>query len=107
MSIDLTQIAVALIALLSAILTGYVIPFLKSKVELEHGKLSETQTNILKAAIRTGVYAAEQIYKSDEGSKKKSYVLTLLEQQGYHVESSTIDAAVEAAVKEMKTELGV
>ena len=103
MNIDLTQIALALIALLSAVITGYVIPLLKSKVNAENGKLTESQANLLKAAIRTAVYAAEQIYKSDEGQKKKNYVYSILEQQGYRTDTVAIDAAIEAAVKEMKT----
>lgn len=105
MTIDLTQIILAVIALIGAILTGYVIPLLKSKIDGENSKLSENQRMLLKLAIETAVRAAEQLYGSDEGQKKKSYVVSLLESQGYKVDSSAIDAAIEAAVLELHKEL--
>lgn len=43
MTIDLTQIVLAVIALISAVLTGFVIPLLRSKLSVENGKLSENQ----------------------------------------------------------------
>ena len=104
MTIDLTQIILALIALLSAVLTGYIIPLLKAKLSVEEGKLTETQANMLKLAADTAVKAAEQYYKSDEGQKKKSYVLDLLSQQGYQVDAATVDAAIESAVNDLKRE---
>lgn len=104
MNIDLTQIALALIALISAVLTTFVIPLLKSKLDVENGKITENQSNMLRLAITTAVTAAEQLYKSDEGQKKKAYVLSLLEQQGYPINSSALDAAIEACVKEVHAE---
>lgn len=106
MTIDVTQIILAVITLLSAIVTGFLIPLLRSKLGSEESKLSESQIAILKAVARTGVFAAEQIYNSDEGQKKKSYVLELLRQQGFDVDLSAVDAAIEAAVKELKIEIG-
>jgi hypothetical protein len=79
-----------------------VIPILKVKLLSENSKLSENQQMVLKATINTAVTAAEQIYKSDEGLKKKAYVFSILEQQGYKVNTSAIDAAVEAAVFQIK-----
>lgn len=106
MNIDLTQIALALIALISAVLTTFVIPLLKSKLDVENGKITENQSNMLRLAITTAVTAAEQLYKSDEGQKKKAYVLSLLEQQGYPINSSAVEAAIEACVLELHNELG-
>lgn len=105
MNIDLTQIILAIIALLTAVVTGYVIPLLKSKLNNENSKLTESQQALLQAAIKTGVFAAEQLYNSDQGQQKKHYVLSLLETQGYAIDSTAIDAAIEAAVKELKIEM--
>lgn len=105
MQIDLTQIAVAIITLIFAFLTKYLVPFLKSKMSVEDGKNSEIKAALLKLSIQTAVQAAEQIYNSDEGQKKKSYVLHVLESQGYNVNTTAIDAAVESAVLALRKEL--
>lgn len=101
MQIDITQIILAFIALLSAIVTGFVIPWLKKKISVEEGKVSELAATLVKLAIDTAVRAAEQIYNSDEGKAKKEYVINVLKEQGYDVESEAIDAAIEAAVLEL------
>jgi len=107
MNIDLTQIAVALIALLTAIVTGFLIPLIKSKLGLDKEKLTENQQMLLKLAVTTAVKAAEQIYTSEEGQKKKSYVLNILAQQGYKIDSASLDAAIEAAVLELHRALPI
>lgn len=86
-------------------LTGFVIPLLRSKLSVENGRLTENQTYLLKLAIDTAVAAAEQIYNSDEGQKKKAYVISLLEKQGYTANTSEIDAAIEAAVLKLHNTL--
>lgn len=107
MNIDLTQIALAIIALVSSVLTYFVVPWLKAKFNVENGKITENQAALLKLAVNTAVRAAEQIYRSDEGDKKKSYVLALLESQGYKIDSAALDAAVESAVLELHRQLEV
>lgn len=105
MTIDLTQVILAVIALLGTVLTTFVVPLLKAKLDLERSNLNENQANMLRLAITTAVTAAEQLYKSGEGQQKKAYVLNLLRQQGYDVDSAAIDAAIEAVVLELKHEL--
>ena len=102
--VDLTQIILAVIALLSAVLTGFIIPWLKKKVDAENGKITETQAALLKLAVNTAVKAAEQLFNSTEGQKKKAYVLDVLKDQGYHIDDSAIDAAIEAAVYALKND---
>ena len=105
MNIDLTQIILAVIALISAVLTGFVVPWLKSKINVENGKINETQAALLKLAINTAVKAAEQLFNSDEGQKKKAYVLDILKAQGYEVDQIALDAAIEAAVYNLKEKI--
>ena len=105
MNIDLTQIILAVITLIGALLTKYIIPILKSKLLSEESKLSENQRMLVALAIKTAVTAAEQLYKSDEGEKKKQYVLALLRSQGFDVDTSAMDAAIEAAVLELHNKL--
>lgn len=105
MQIDLTQIILAVITLLGAIITKYIVPILKKKLLSEESKLSDNQRMLIGMAIQTAVKAAEQIYNSDEGAKKKAYVQALLRSQGFDVDTATIDAAIEAAVLELHNQL--
>lgn len=104
MNIDLTQIILAIIALLGTIITTYIIPLLKAKLDVEKSNLTENQANMLRLAITTAVTAAEQLYNSNEGQQKKAYVLNLLKMQGYEVDGAAIDAQIEAIVKEVHEE---
>ncbi|MBE5766187.1 MAG: holin [Clostridiales bacterium] len=88
--IDLTPLFQAVIALLAALITGRLIPWIKKKVDAEN-------MNMLAAATRTLVFAAEQIYGAGRGEEKLEYVISRLEKKGFTVD---IDA-IEAAVKEM------
>lgn len=105
MTIDMTKIVLAVIGLLAAIVTKFLIPLLQTKLKLDKSKLTENQAYLLRLAISTAVTAAEQLYKSEEGQKKKAYVLAQLESQGYKVDGAAIDAAIEAAVYELHNEL--
>lgn len=94
MNIDLTPIIQAIIALLAAIITTKVIPWLKAKTTNE-------QQAMLKATIKTLVFAAEQLYGAGEGEAKMDYVIAQLEEKGFTADR----AEIEAAVKENLTAL--
>ena len=95
MTIDLTQIILAIITLLSGIAMRYLVPLLKEK--LDSGKRES-----MAAMIDVGVYAAEQLLGSGKGAEKKAYVQTLLINHGYNVDLAEVDAAIEAAVQGLK-----
>ena len=99
MQIDLTQIILAVIALISAVLTGFVIPWIKSK-------LDDRQYEILVAFVKTAVYAAEQLFTSEQWKEKKQYVQDLLLQNGYQIDLAPVDALIEATVRELRIEQG-
>lgn len=85
--IDLTPILEALLGLLAAIITVKVIPWIKAKTT------NEQQINI-KAAVRTAVFAAEQIYGAGKGREKLDYAVTYLRNNGYTVDLDEIEATV-------------
>ena len=89
MTIDLTQIILAIITLIGAIISRYLIPMLKDK-------LDERKYDIFNGLVRVGVYAAEQLYNSDQGKEKKEYVLQLLKTNGYEIDTGAVDALIEA-----------
>jgi len=99
MQIDITQIALALIALMSAVVTGFIIPWLKSKINVNNDKLTDNQRMLIDLAIDTAVTAAEQLFNSEEGQKKKAYVINVLAEQGYILDKEKVDEAMNAAIE--------
>ena len=101
MTIDLTQIILAVLTLIFGLLMRYVIPSIKSK-------MSADQLELLRIAVKTAVYAAEKLYGSKQGQEKLNYVIDLLYQAGYIVDKNnvedTIRALIESFVKELELE---
>lgn len=94
--IDITSIVNAVIALLAAVVSTFLVPWIKGKVEAQ--KLEKIMD-----WVTIAVSAAEQIYKeSGIGEKKKQYVLDFLEGKGLTVDINSVDAMIEAAVYGLK-----
>ena len=99
MTINLTQIILAIITLIGAIITRYVIPWLKDK-------LDDRQYDVLATMVRVGVFAAEQLFSKEQWKEKKQYVVDLLKENGYDVDVTAVDALIEATVRELRIEQG-
>ena len=58
--------------------------------------------------MKTAVYAADQLYNSNQGQEKLAYVVDLLHKQGYVLDPKQVEdttrALIEAMVKELKLE---
>ena len=94
---DLTAIFEAILALVAAIVSCILIPYIKSKTTAEQ----QAQIN---SWVKIAVTAAEQIYTgSGRGKEKKEYVLAFLAEHGFTVDADRIDALIEAAVYKMKS----
>lgn len=92
---DITSIMEAVAALAMAIITTFVVPYIKSKTTKEQ----QTQLN---EWVRIAVSAAEQVYEGPgKGDQKKAYVLTWLAGHGIAVDEDKLDAMIEAAVYEL------
>lgn len=91
MTIDLTPVFQAVIALLAALITTRLIPWIKKRT-------TEQQLTNIKAAARIAVYAAEQLYGAGQGDEKLRYALERLEAMGFHADEDLLRAAVEDAV---------
>ena len=88
--IDLTPIFEAILALLAALVTYKLIPWIKARTTAE-------QQALLSATVKTLVYAAEQLYGAGKGQEKLAYVEEQLLARGFTVDN----AAIEAMVREM------
>ena len=94
--IDITSIVNAVIALLAAVVSTFLVSWIKGKVEAQ--KLEKIMD-----WVTIAVSAAEQIYnESGMGEKKKQYVLDFLEDKGLTVDINSVDAMIEAAVYGLK-----
>lgn len=87
MNIDLTPIIQAIIALLAAIVTYKLIPWIKTKTTNE-------QQQLLAATVKTLVFAAEQLYGAGSGEAKLEYVKEQLEAKGFTADLAEIEAAI-------------
>ena len=97
--IDLTQVVVAIIGLLSAVLSAYLVPYVKAKTTKEQRENALMWTKI-------GVQAAEMIFKqTGMGPEKFEYVKTFLESRGFTFSEYEIKALIESAVLELKAEV--
>ena len=95
---DYTQIIQAVIALVAALVSGFLIPWIKRRTSAEDLKKWQTYVEI---AVR----AAEQLYKTEQAQEKKAYVISYLAAKGIKFDSETVDKMIEAAVLTLHHEL--
>ena len=86
-TIDLTPVINAVIVLLAAVITAFVIPWIKAKATIQ-------QQEALLGVYRTLVFAAEQLFGSGHGEDKLTYVENQLKKKGYTVDRDMIEATV-------------
>lgn len=97
---DITKIVEAVITLLFAVLTTFLIPFLKEKI----GTIKFDKMEIV---VRAAVQAAEQIYtESGKGKEKKAFVEKFLQDKGIIIDTDLIDILIESSVLQLKKEIG-
>ena len=87
MTINLTDIIVAVLGLCSALVTGLLVPWLKTK-------LNTAQLEKLEAYVKIAVTAAEQLYGAGNGDAKFDYVVEYLSGKGLAVDRTIIEAKV-------------
>ncbi len=88
---DLTPIFESLTALFAAIITVFVVPWLKRKTT------QQDREELLKW-VDIAVAAAEQLFDSSRGKEKKNAVVAFLKEKGFTFSESELDSAIEAAV---------
>ncbi len=97
-SIDVTELVVALIGVLSIFITSVVFPLIKSK-------LTNSQWEIIKNYALAGVQAAEILIGAGNGIKKfekaKQYIEKQCAAHGIKIDTDTIQIAIENAWKDL------
>ena len=98
MTVDITQVVLAVIGLLSVILTSVVVPLVKAK-------LSREQWNTLMVYTTAGVQAAEIIFGAGRGKEKLEWVTRYIEEEcaarKIKVDMQSIHVAIENAWKNL------
>ena len=97
---DLTPIINAIVALLAAVITAFVVPWLKKKT-------TQQDRETMLAWVEIAVAAAQQLFYELDGADRKEYVINFLTERGYSVDEGALDAAIEAAVLKLHRELEV
>ena len=87
-----TEIILALIGLMGAILTGVLIPYLRTK-------MNEEQLKKAKDWLRVFCAAAETAFEI--GAAKKEWVLKKMSEIGIRMDAAQLDACLEAVVREL------
>ena len=98
MEVDLIQIVVILVALVSAVMTGILFPLIRSKV-------STAQWELIKEFAVAGVQAAEILLGAGNGKEKFEQAKRYIEQQskkyGIKIDADAIQVAIENAWKSL------
>ena len=95
---DLNPIFEAIIALIAAIISCVLIPYIRKKTT------AQEQEHLLSLA-RMAVTAAEQIFEGiGRGEEKKAYATQWLAERNLNVKGDAIEAAIESAVYAMNSE---
>ena len=87
MNINLTPVIQAILALLAALITYRLIPWIRERT-------TEAQQGNIRAAVKVLVFAAEQLYGAGHGKEKLEYVRDKLKEQGFDADVDEIEAAV-------------
>lgn len=96
--IDLTPIFNLLIAVLAAVAARYLIPWLSANTT------ARQRENML-AWAKVAVAAAQQLYHQFDGEQRLQYALSLMEEQGFDIETSIVRDAIESEVLKLHQQL--
>ncbi len=95
---DLTPVFNAFIALAVALITAFVVPWIKRNT-------SEKDREEFLKWVEIAVAAAEQLFYSTQGKEKKKFVVQFLQEQGFTFSESEIETAIEGAVLKLHQNL--
>lgn len=94
-TINLTAIIQAVLTLVAAVVTTFIIPWIRSKT-------TANQQETIRTVVEFAVAAAEQLYGSGTGQQKKQYVIDYLKKRGYHVDDVVIEGMVYELLNQYK-----
>lgn len=101
-SIDMTQVFLGVISLITIIITSVFVPWIKSKT-------TAAQQDTIRTLATVAVYAAQQLFGNGNNDEKKEYALQRVSEglKKYHINltSDEISTYIEGALKDIKTSI--
>ena len=97
---ELTEIIKLAIELVVAIVSLWLVPWLRARLNAE-------QVSDMLRWVEIAVSAAEQLYDDLGGKQKKAYVMSFLHDRGYAVDEEELSLMIEAAVLRLHKEIAV
>lgn len=96
MDIDWTQIILALISLIGAILTTVIVPYIRAKT-------TKQQRENIYTIIQSAVWAADQMFKTSDptGGIRNTWVMNTLKEMNLDISQKDLVRLVEEAVQEL------
>ena len=96
MNIDWTQIILAIIGLIGAVLTTVIVPYIRAKT-------TKQQRENIYTVIQSAVWAADQMFKASDptGGARNKWVMQQLKNIGLDVSEEDVVRMVEEAVQEL------
>ena len=95
-TIDLTEFISAVITLVVVVITTFLVPYLKTKID-------ENNFAEMYSWVQIAVSAAEMIYSGPgRGEEKKEYVLQYFNSKGYKIDMESLNVLIESAVLELQ-----
>lgn len=95
MTVDITQVLIALIAAVA----GLMAPIIRAKLGQMREQVGADRWQALLGAAAVAVQAAEQLYGANDGDAKKSaaidWVQAILDARGIKVDAAAIESAIE------------
>ena len=92
---DITAIAEAIILLIMAIITCYLVPMIKARLDNE-------QLAKVRVWVDIAVNAAEKLYGAGKGDEKLKYAEGILLNKGIKLDTMALKAMIDAAIKKME-----
>lgn len=92
-----------LLTLIGVIITTMLVPYLKSKKDLNTAEKRKVILDNIRFWVDIAVRSAEQIYKDmpKSGAEKKQFVLNYLQKKGLDITDEDLNILIESAVKEL------
>lgn len=96
MNIDWTQIILAIIGLIGAVLTTVIVPYIRSKT-------TKQQRDNIYTVIQSAVWAADQMFKASDptGGARNTWVMKTLKEKNLDISREDLVRLVEEAVQEL------
>lgn len=100
MSIDMTQVFLGILGLVTVIITSVIVPWVKSKTTTQ-------QQNMIRTWATVAVYAAQQLFVNSDEKKEYAlqYVSDMLKKYNIELTANEISTYIEGALKDIKTSI--